>query len=135
MIKSLMSILISFVLFFGCAGVSDVLEKLPNKYSYVSESLEQRWIMKNPLSVDSVLYIPCQVLNYKYNKKYIIAKIKFHYNMNCVVGFKESKQLKEGEIYYYIVNTEKNIRYGEFDSYEKFNKKLKVLHVGLSLDK
>jgi len=133
--KVLISLAIGFTIFTGCAGVSDVLEKLPNKYAYVSESHQQRWIMKNPLSVDSNLYVPCKIQEYKFNKNYIIAKIKFHYDMNCVVGFEESKRLKEGKIYYYIIDTVKNVRYGEFDSYEKFNEKLKALNVGLSLDK
>lgn len=131
MIKILISILTVFLILKGCAGVSDVLEKLSNGYVYMSEAPKQKWIMKNPLSIDSDLYIPCQILEYKYNKKYIIAKIKFHYDINCVVGFNESKILKEGKIYYYIIDTEKNIRYGAFQNENTFRKTLNKLNIDL----
>jgi hypothetical protein len=126
---------LGLIIFMGCAGVSDIVEKLPNGYVYGSESKKQKWIMKNPLSIDSDLYIPCNISEYKYDENYIVAKIKFHYNMECIVGFKESKRLKEGRVYYYIIDTVKNIRYGEFDTYEKFIEKIQKLHVSLSLDK
>jgi len=133
--KIAISSFLGFMIFVGCAGVSDIVEKIPNGYVYGSESKKQKWIMKNPLSIDSDLYIPCKILEYKYDENYIIAKIKFHYNINYgTIGFKESKHLKEGKIYYYIIDTVKNIRYGELDTYEKFIEKLKSLHVNLSLN-
>lgn len=131
MIKILISIFTVFMIFKGCAGVSDVVEDLPNEYVYVDEAPQQKWIMKDPLSIDSDLYIPCQILEYKYNKKYIIAKIKFHYDINCVAGFIESKTLKEGKIYYYIIDTEKNIRYGAFQNENTFRKTLNKLNIDL----
>ena len=135
--KIFMSV-VGFILFVGCAGVSDIYKDLPNGYTYISESPMRKSIIfedANSLDQQEKNYIPCKVLKYKYNQNYIIAKIQFHYDMSCVVGYKESKRLKEGYIYYYIIDTVKNIRYGEFDSYEKFNEKLKALNVGLSLDK
>lgn len=132
--KIIMSV-VGFVLVVGCAGVSDILDKLPNGYAYISESHQQKWIMKNPLSVDSNLYIPSVVVEYQHNQNYIIAKIQFHYDINCVVGFKESKRLKEGKIYYYIIDTVKNIRYGEFSDYHKLVEKLKKLKVDLHIEK
>jgi hypothetical protein len=133
--KIVISSFLGLIIFMGCAGVSDIVEKIPNGYVYGSESKKQKWIMKNPLSIDSDLYIPCKILEYKYDENYIVAKIKFHYSMECIVGFKESKRLKEGKVYYYIIDTVKNIRYGEFDTYEKFIEKLKKLHVSLFLNK
>jgi len=132
--KIIISIFMGFMVLTGCAGVSDVVEELPNEYVYGDEAPLQKWIMKNPLSLNSDLYIPCKVLEYKYNQNYIIAKIEFHYDMYCVVGFEESKRLKEGKVYYYIIDTVKNIRYGEFDTYEKFTKKLNILKVDLLLE-
>lgn len=119
-------------------GISDITEDISNGYVYSDEAPQQKWIMfenANSLEQQEKNYIPCKILKYKYNKKYIIAKIKFHYDMNCVVGFRESKQLKEGKIYYYIIDTIKNIRYGAFKNYDKFNHKLKVLKVELKIDK
>lgn len=127
-----MSIFTMLIMFKGCAGLDDVAENLPNKYTYISEAPQQKWIMKSPLSIDSDLYIPCQILDFKYNKNYIIAKIKFHYDINCVVGFNESKTLKEGKIYYYILDTEKNIRYGAFEK-KDYMSKINELGVNLKL--
>jgi len=124
---------IGLILFMGCAGVSDVVEEIPNNYVYGDEAPQQKWIMKNPLSIDSNLYIPCKILQYKYNQKYIISKIQFHYDMNCIVGFKESKSLKEGQIYYYIIDTVKNIRYGAFETKKEYLKKKKELNVKIEL--
>lgn len=122
----------SVIIMIGCgAGVSDIVEDLPNNYTYMSESLQQKLIMKNPLSIDSDAYIPCQVIDYKYNEQYIIAKIKFHYDMNCVVGFKERNILKEGKIYYYIIDTKKDIRYGAYKDLDELTKKKELLNIEL----
>ena len=44
----------------GC-GVSDIVNKLPNKYVYMSESPTQKWIMNNDSkSIDAKDYIPCK---------------------------------------------------------------------------
>lgn len=118
----------------GCAGVSDVYKKLTNGYIYVSESEKQKYITKNPLQVNSKLYIPCEVLEYKFNKRYIIAKIRFYYKSEYPVGFNENRQLKRGEIYYYIIDTINNKRYGAFDNFEQFNHMLKRLHIELVID-
>jgi hypothetical protein len=133
MIKVLTSIFIASIIILGCAGVSDIVEKIPNGYVYTDEASQQKWIMKNPLSVDTDLYIPCKILKYKYNRNYIIAKIQFHYDMNCVVGFKESKNLKEGEIYYYIIDTKNNIRYGAFKNKKYYLKMKKKLNIQIKL--
>jgi hypothetical protein len=133
MIEFLITI-ISLVFMGGCS--SDIVKDLPNEYTYISETPMQKSIIfegATSLKQQEENYIPCKVIKYKFNQNYIISKIKFHYDMNCVVGFKESKRLKEGKIYYYILDTVKNIRYGEFDTYEKFNVKLKTLKVGLEL--
>lgn len=116
----------------GCgAGVSDIVEELPNGYVYGDEASKQKWIMKNPLSIGSELYIPCQVIEYKYDKQYIIAKIRFHYDQNFVVGFIESKVLKEGQNYYYIIDTKNNLRYGPYQSKEEFIKEITAMDIGL----
>ena len=138
MIKVLLSAFVGLIVFVGCGGVSDINEKLSNGYVYIDESPQQKLVMfdsANSLKQQEKNYIPCKILKYKHNKKYIIAKIRFHYDMNCgTIGFKESKQLKEGKIYYYIIDTVKNIRYGAFESYDDFSKQLKRLNVGLKID-
>ena len=130
--------IIAFLMLVSCGGgISDIVEDIPNGYAYGDEAPQQKWIMfedANSLEQQEKNYIPCKILKYKYNKKYIIAKIKFHYDMYCVVGFAESKQLKEGKIYYYIIDTIKNIRYGAFENYDKFNQKLKALNIDLKID-
>jgi hypothetical protein len=136
--KIVISAFLGVIIFMGCAGVSDIYKDLPNGYVYISESSMQKSIIfedANSIEQQSKNYIPCKILEYKYDENYIVAKIKFHYNMECNVGFKESKRLKEGKVYYYIIDTVKNIRYGEFDTYEKFIEKIQKLHVSLSLDK
>ena len=129
--------IIGTVLFFGCAGVSDIYKDLSNRYMYVDEASKYKYIIfkkANSITEQESNTIPCTILEYKFNQNFIIAKIKFHYDINYgTVGFKESKRLEEGKIYYYIINTVKNIRYGEFDTYKKFNKRLEVLKVDLSL--
>lgn len=131
MIKFLLSVF-SLLLIQGCgAGVSDINQDLPNNYIYVSEAPEQKWIAKKPLSVNSNLYIPCRILKYKYDKRYIIAKIRFHYDQSSVVGFIESKALKEGKNYYYIIDTENNLRYGPYQSKEEFIKEITAMDIGL----
>lgn len=136
--KKIFMSVVGLILFIGCTGVSDIYKDLPNGYTYISESPMQKSIIfedANSLEQQERNYIPCKILKYKYNQNYIIAKIQFHYDINCVVGYKESKRLKEGHIYYYIIDTIKNIRYREFTTYEKFNEKLKLLKVDLFLDK
>jgi hypothetical protein len=112
-------------------GCWDIQEELPNGYIYSTESSQEMWIQKNPLSINSKSYIPCKILEYQYNKRYILAKIKFHYDMNCVVGFEESKMLTEGKIYYYIIDTQKHVRYGAYENISDFNYKLKELKINL----
>jgi len=135
MIKSFITAIV-LVILNGCAGVSDIYEELPNGYVYVSESKEQKVIVKNPLSLNSNLYVPSIILDYKYNRDYIIAKIQFHYNSrDGSIGFQEQKRLKEGNVYYYIIDTKRDMRYGEFSNYQTFLKKLKELNVSLVIDK
>ena len=136
--KKIIMSTVGFILFMGCAGVSDIYKNLPNGYTYISESPMQKSIIfedANSLRQQEENYIPCKILKYKYNQNYIVAKIQFHYDINCVVGFKESKRLKEGKIYYYIIDTVKNIRYGEFSDYHKLVEKLKKLKVDLHIEK
>ena len=122
------------LIYIGC-GVSDIVKKLPNEYVYMSESPSQKWIMNNDSkSIDAKDYIPCKIQKYVYDNKYIIAKIKFHYDMHCAVGFKESKVLKDGKIYYYIIDTSKDVRYGPFAKKEDFNKQKLKLGIKLKLD-
>jgi len=139
MVKGLISGFLGLIVFVGCGGVSDIYKDLPNGYMYVDEAPLYKYIIlkkAHTLIEQEENTIPCSVLNYTYNQNYLIAKIKFHYDMNYgTTGFKESKRLKEGQIYYYIIDTKKNIRYGAFDTYEKFAKKLKILKVDLSLEK
>lgn len=122
-----------FILTLILLGCWDIRKELPNGYIYSTESNQQIWIQKNPLSINSKAYVPCKILEYKFNKKYILAKIKFHYDMDCVVGFLESKILTEGEIYYYIIDTQKHIRYEAFENKNDFDEKLKELKIKLKL--
>lgn len=121
------------LIYTGC-GVSDIVKKLPNEYVYMSESSSQKWIINNDSkSIDAKDYIPCKIVKYAYDNKYIIAKIKFHYDLNCAVGFSESKKLKEGNIYYYIIDTSKDVRYGPFATKENFDKQKLKLGIKLEL--
>ncbi len=132
-VKKILSVIVLVVLFIGC-GVSDIVKDLPNKYVYMSEAPKEKWIMNNDSKViNSKDYIPCKIESYAYDKRYIIARIKFHYDMNCPVGFKESKTLKEGRIYYYILDTTKDQRYGPFEQKKEFVKKKRELAIGLKL--
>lgn len=132
MVKNIILIMLSLIFFIGCS-VSDIVKTLHNNYVYTSESSKQRWIMKNPLSINSKDYIPCKIEKYSFDNNFILAKIKFHYDMNCVVGFDESKVLKEGNIYYYILNIKDDIRYGPFETKEAFNKQKQKLGIKLKL--
>jgi len=42
--------------------------------------------------------------------------------------YNQNKQLEEGKIYYYILDTKKHIRYGEYNKVT-FNKKIKELNM------
>jgi hypothetical protein len=136
MINTITGTFIGLVLFLGCGGVSDAVEKLSNKYVYMDESNTQKFIMfegGSSLIEQEKNYIPCQILKYKDNKNYIIAQIKFHYEMGFVVGFEESKKLKEGQIYYYIIDTNKNVRYGPFEDKEIYMQQKKALNIKIKL--
>ena len=115
----------------GCgAGVSDEFKKLPNGYVYIEESSKHKWIMKNPLPANSDLYVPCQVVNYHiYKKQYIIAKIKFLHDDICAVGFVESQYLKYDKLYFYIIDTKKEVRYGPFKTFANFKEQLNALNI------
>ena len=120
-------------------GCWDIQEELPNGYKYISEqhTVEYEYIVfeeATSLIEEEKNTIPCKVLNYKYNERYILAKIKFHYDMNCVVGFEESKTLTEGKIYYYIIDTKKHVRYGAYENINDFNHKLKELKINLRFE-
>jgi hypothetical protein len=122
------------ILILNFVGCLDIRKKLPNGYIYLTESSQEMWIQKNPLSINSKSYIPCKILEYQYNERYILAKIKFHYDMNCVVGFEESKTLTEGKIYYYIIDSKKHVRYGAYENINDFNHKLKELKINLRFE-
>jgi len=125
----------SLLVFIGCGG-GDWSENLGNDYIYISESSKQEWIMFEGakfLEEANQNYIPCDIIDYRYNSQYIIAKIKFHYQNECVVGFKESKELKEGKIYYYIIDKENNLRYGAYSDKNSFKKQIQKLRIELEL--
>ena len=131
--KNILSSVSLAVLLAGC-GVSDIVKDLPNEYVYSSESSNDKWIMNNDSkTIDAKDYIPCKIEEYAHNKRYIIAMIRFHYDINCPVGFKESKVLKEGKIYYYILDTLKDKRYGPFEQKKDFEEKKRELGVDLKL--
>ena len=132
MFKNIIISALTALIYTGC-GVSDIVKSLPNNYVYMSEAPVQKWIMHNPLGINSSNYIPCKIEKYTYDNKYIIAKIKFHYDMHCAVGYDESKTLKEGKIYYYIIDTSKDIRYGPFETKKAFDKQKQNLGVKLKL--
>ena len=101
----------------------------------MDEALRYKYIIfeqANSVVEQEMNTLPCTIIKYKYDKKYIIAKIKFHYDINYgTIGFNESKILKEGKIYYYIIDTEKNIRYGAFQNENTFRKTLNKLNIDL----
>ena len=133
-----MKYIILFGLMFSIVGCWDIQEELPNGYKYISEqgSIEYQYIIyekATSLIKQENNAIPCKILDYKFNKKYILAKIKFHYDMDCAVGFEESKILIEGKIYYYIIDTQKNVRYGAYKDKRDFDNKIKELKIELKL--
>jgi len=126
------------ILFIGCIliiviGCWDIQNELPNGYKYIDKanSKSAKYIIledSSSLKEQESNSIPCTIVKYKFNQNYILVKIKFHYNKNLNVGFNESKRLEEGKNYYYILDTKKHIRYGEYNEVT-FNKEIKKLNM------
>ena len=126
-------ILLSGFLSIIIIGCWDIQKELPHGYKYIDEvnNRSSKYIIfedSSSLKEQESNSIPCTIVKYKFNQNYILVKIKFHYDKNLNVGFNESKQLVEGKIYYYILDTKKHIRYGAYNKVS-FNKKIKKLNM------
>ena len=126
-------ILLIGLILLNITGCWDIQEEISSGYKYIEEvnNKNSKYILfegANSLKEQENNSIPCTILKYIVTKNYILVKIKFHYKKNFVVGFNESKHLIEGGIYYYIIDTKKHIRYGEYNKIN-FNKEMKKLNM------
>ena len=108
------AIIIVFITSCG-PGTTDWSYELPNGYRISRYNSKEVFVAGGRACTSDPKYIKCSVTDFAYDDRYVFTK-------HC---------LNDDEMYYYILDTEKELLYGAYDNMEKMKIKAKELGVGV----
>ncbi len=115
-------IIILLILIYSCGGISDSTTELSNGYYYASESANENIIVRHGYK-NGDRYIPCNVIEYKYDDDYIIAKQLP--SPDCFWDI-DSNTYGDEKYYYWIIVTNENTILGPLSLVEFMDKRIQL---------
>lgn len=114
----------------GCVDGGDYIISLPNNYLLDASPAHHIVLYRaDGISIDMQNYIPPKVVELGWNSRYIIAKqygMKKEYPNNPDNDYEIPD---ESKIYYWILDTEEQIKYGPYESFKEYTSKINELGI------